>query len=78
MMMMTASCISIAVGMICYSSDGNGTKITCSDIPMQGTFTCKEWNDLMNTQVEAGKRNGCMSPDGSSSSCLFVLPHPPR
>lgn len=77
-MMMTTGCIAIAMGMVCYSGDSSGTKITCSDLPMQGTFTCKEWSDMLNTQIEAGKRSGCMSQDGSSSSCMFVLPHPPR
>jgi len=77
--MYTFGCIVIALGTLCYSgSSTEGTKITCSDQPMQGTYTCQEWNALMSAQIELGKRSGCTSPDGSSSSCAFTLSAPPR
>lgn len=75
---MTAGCVALLVGSMCYSGDGKNVRITCSDQPMPGVFTCKEWNAMMAAQMEAGKRMGCMSADGSSSSCLFPMPTPPR
>lgn len=76
--MFTSGCIALVVGVLCYSGGPEGAKVYCSDQPIPATFTCLEWNDMMTAQIEAGKRSGCMSQDGSSSSCVFTLSKPPR
>lgn len=75
--MYTSGCFAIALGWLCYSGTPNGTTITCSDAPLLGTFTCKEFNAIVDAQMEAAKRSGCASADGSSSTCLWAMPRPP-
>jgi hypothetical protein len=76
--MMMSGCIAIAAGNLCFSANGDGAKIYCSDFPMTGTFTCKEYNAVIEAETEAAKRSGCISADGSTSTCAFQMPNPPR
>jgi hypothetical protein len=73
-----AGCIAIAGGNLCFSADSVGARITCSDFPIAGTFTCKEIDAMTEAWADAGKRAGCMSADGKTSGCTFVMPRPPR
>jgi hypothetical protein len=73
---MLSGCVTLAIaGMLCFSGIGVETKIYCSDNPILGVMTCEQWNAAFNAQIEAAKRSGCMSQDGSSSSCTFTMPH---
>ena len=77
--MLTTGCLGLLTGMLCYyTTSGGDLRVTCSDTPMPRTFTCKEYHDQISARIEAGKRMGCMSQDGSTSSCLFTMPSPPR
>jgi hypothetical protein len=67
-----AGCMALAMsgGVACYS----GQTLYCSDV-QNGSFpTCTEWNRRMQAAMEQMKRSGCMSQDGSSSSCAWIGP----
>ena len=75
MMMIASGCVALALagGAACYS----GTTLYCSDVPVASLPTCTEWNRQVLAAQEAMKKSGCMSQDGSSSSCAWIGPKLP-
>ena len=76
MLFTAVGCFALAINgqVACYS----GTTIYCSDqnIGLQ-VPTCTEWDKQVQTEMERQKMSGCMSQDGSSSSCAWNGPHIP-
>lgn len=76
-MFLATGCFALAMSgqVACYS----GTAIYCSDqnygLPVP---TCAEWNRQFQAAEDAMKKSGCMSQDGSSSSCVWTGPQLPH
>lgn len=75
MSFMSAGCFALAMAgqSACYS----GTTLYCSDVPVGSLPTCQEWNRQTQAAMEQMKKSGCMSQDGSSSSCAWIGPKLP-
>lgn len=71
----SAGCMALAMsgGVACYS----GSTLYCSDILIGSLPTCTEWNRQTQEAMEQMKKSGCMSQDGSSSSCAWIGPKLP-
>ncbi len=54
----------------CYS----GTTLYCSDVQIGSLPTCSAWNRQFMAAQDAMKKSGCMSMDGSSSTCPWIGP----
>jgi hypothetical protein len=67
---MSAGCIALLAGQLCFS----GSTITCSDRPVPGMISCRTQAQALEFQMQACKQAGHMSADGSTSSCVVVLP----
>lgn len=77
MMISATGCLALlAYGMaVCFSPGSDGRPVIyCSDTPVSGVPTCEDYNRRMSAEIERMKRTGCMSQDGSSSSCAFTAP----
>lgn len=70
-----AGCVALAMSgaVACYS----GSTLYCSDVQIGSLPTCAEWNRQVLAAQEAMKKSGCMSQDGSSSSCAWIGPKLP-
>ena len=75
-MFIASGCIALMMSghVACYS----GTTLYCSDqnfnLPIP---TCAEWNKEWQMAIDAAKQSGCMSQDGSTSSCVLTAPQLP-
>jgi hypothetical protein len=70
-----AGCILLATpgpsgNVACYS----GYTLYCSDVQVGALPTCAEWNHQFIVAQDAMKKSGCMSQDGSTSTCAWIGP----
>lgn len=72
-MFLTAGCLALVVGSACYS---NGV-LYCSDLQVGNLPTCQEFNRQTQAAMDRAKARGCMSQDGSTSSCVWDGPQIP-
>ena len=75
MFALSAGCVALAMSgqVACFS----GQTLYCSDMPIGFLPTCTEWSREVAAAQDQMKRSGCMSQDGSSSSCAWIGPQLP-